>query len=90
MSQIRNQVRSLKLKLARGISKEWAVAVADDKEAPQVGQRVADTGNRSHTYVNLHLCARRCHKAGSLLVTRDIVLALHPWTCDLGYTNLLR
>ena len=97
LSQIRNLVRALQRRyarelaiyhlreLARDLSEEWAVAVADGQEPPQplqVVRRVANTGKLFHTYLNLHRYIERC---------RMSAVSLYPvkssWPCCPGPTT---
>lgn len=105
LSQIRNRVETLKRKyakelaiyrlrrLAENISNDWAIAVANRREIPkplQVVRRVADTGQRSDSYMELHRYIEGCRDNGTVPNPLEIVSALLPWTRLEQYAYLLR
>ena len=75
ISQIRNQIHRLQRKFARelavyrlrqvaeDVADAWKLAIADREELPQplqIVRRIADTGQRSHNYMDLHRYVQRC------------------------------
>ena len=105
LSQIRQRVDSLKRKyakelaiyhlrrLAEEISLEWSIAVAERRDIPkplQVVRRVADTGQRSDSFMHLHLYIERCRDGGAVPDPLEIVSTLLPWTRLEQYASLLR
>ena len=104
LSQIRNEIHRLQRQfakelavyrlrqLAEEIADEWELAMADKDELPQplqVVRRVADTGQMSHTYMQLHRYVQRCRDTAECLIPSKIVLALLPWAWNHRYDDLL-
>ena len=104
LSQIRNQIHSMQRhfakemavyrlrQLAEEIADEWELVMTDGEELPQplqVVRRIADTGQMSHTYMQLHLYVQRCRDRGECLIPQKIVLALLPWAWNHRYDDLL-
>ena len=105
LSQIRNQVHSLQRKyakelavfrlrrLAREISEDWAVAIADRQDLPQphsVVRRVADAGFSLPTFMFLNKYLQRVRDEGGVPQPLEIVLSLLPWAREARYSHLLR
>ena len=104
LSQIRNQIHSLRRKfanelavfrlrhLAEEIADDWAIATAEGEQLPtalQVIRRVASEGHLLWTYMNLHRYVQRCLDNKECLNPQQLVLALLPWAWDHRYDDIL-
>ena len=104
LSQIRNQIHQLQRQfakelavyrlrqLAEEIADEWEMAMADQEELPQplqVVRRIADAGQLSHTYMQLHRYVQGCRDNAECLLPQKIVLALLPWAWNHRYDDIL-
>ena len=104
ISQIRNQIHRLQRKFAKelavyrlrqvaeDVADAWELAIADREELPQplqIVRRIADTGQKSHTYLNLHRYVQKCRDNMECLIPQQIVLALLPWAWNHRYDDLL-
>ena len=104
ISQIRNQIHRLQRKFARelaiyrlrqvaeDVADAWKLAIADREELPQplqIVRRIADTGQISHNYMDLHRYVQRCRDSMECLTPQKIVLALLPWAHNHRYDDLL-
>ncbi len=87
-------------RLAEDYCEEWDVALANHQEPPPVdpvsdgpkhlAQRIAETGVRLNTYMNLRRYLRNCRERGQTPGVREFLCALLPWAEPGGYLEILR
>ncbi len=87
-------------RLAEDYCEEWDAAVANHQEPPpfdpvtdgpkHLAQRIAETGVRLNTYMNLRRYLRNCRERGVIPGVREFLRALLPWAEPGGYLEMLR